>query len=288
VNDKDQESHNTSNSQTAECAGDQAPDQYIPSQKQRKRSFNPLLLLAAIAVVLILISSSIYYVIRQNSNTPPPITHTQTATSTVTPTANTFMNEQPLFSDNFINNSNNWGTHAASGYGASINNSRLTMKETNHRVFQESVPAIAPADFAVTTTLTITQGDQNDSAGLQVRSNQDNSQGYITEIYGNNTFDIVRMSPDPNDSTEIKFTPLTGQEYVPSLHPVGQPNTLAVIMKGPTMVVLMNNVVVKTLTDTSFNNGSLSLYLGNGETSRAAVVAFNDIAIYPAPTNLPH
>lgn len=284
---KDQESHNTSNSQTAEYV-DHTPDQHIPAQVPRKRSFNLLLSLAVIAIVLILVSSGIYNFVRRNSGTPVPTHHTRTATSTATPTTGTFMNEQPLFNDEFIDNSNNWDIHAGAGYGASINNGVLTMRETNHRVFHEPVPAAAPADFAVTTTLTMTQGDQNDSAGLQVRSNQDNSQGYIIEIYGNNTFDIVRMSPNPNDNTEIQLTPLTGQEVAPSLHPPGQPNTLAVIMKGPTMVVMMNNVVVKTLADTSFSNGSLSLYLGNGETSRVAIATFSNIALYPAPAELPH
>ena len=285
---KDQESHNTSNSQTAERV-DHTPDQHIPAQAPRKRRFNLLLSLAVIAIVLILVSSGIYYFVRQNPAAHVPTHHnTKTATSTPTPTPDTFMNEPPLFNDEFTNNSNNWNIHAGAGYGASINTGALTMKETNHRVFHEPVPAVVPADFAVTTTLTMTQGDQNDSAGLQVRSNQDDSQGYIIEIYGNNTFDIVRMSPNPNDNTEIQLTPLTGQEVAPSLHSPGQPNTLAVIMKGSTMVVMMNNVVVKTLTDTSFSNGSLSFYLGNGETSRAAVATFNNIALYPAPAELPH
>jgi hypothetical protein len=287
VDYKDQESHNTSNSQTAEYV-DHASDQPVPVQVPRRRSFNLLLSLAVTAIVFILISSGIYYFTRRNSGPTIPPTHPKTATRTVTPTTGTFMNEQPLFDDDFINNSNNWDTHAGAGYGASINNGTLTMRETNHRVFQEPVPAAVPDDFAVTTTLAMTQGDQNDSAGLQVRSNQDNSQGYIIEIYGNNTFDIVRMSPDPNDNTEIQLIPLTGQEPVSSLNPPGQPNTLAVIMKGPTMVVLVNNVVVKTLSDASFSSGSLSLYLENGETSRAAVATFSNIAIYPAPANLPH
>jgi len=287
VDYKDQESHNTSNSQTAEYV-DHTLDQHVPTQAPRKRSFNLLLSLAVIGIVLILVSSGIYYFVRRNSGTPVPTHHTKIATSTATPTNGTFMNEQPLFNDGFTNNSNNWNIHTGAGYGASINNSKLTMRETNHRVFHEPVPAVVPTDFAVTTTLTMTQGDQNDSAGLQVRSNQDNSQGYIVEIYGNNTFDIIRTSLDPNDNTEIQLTPLTGQEPAPSLHPPGQPNTLAVIMKGSTMVVMMNNVVVKTLTDTSFSNGSLSLYLGNGETSRAATATFSNIALYSAPAEVPH
>ncbi len=257
------------------------------SQTSHKRGFTltPLLVIAIVA--LILVSSSIYYFSTHNTGTAAS-SHTKVSTRLATPTATMFVNEQPLFSDNFFDNSKNWDTRSATGYGISIGNGALTMKEANHRIFQEPVPAIVPTGFTVTTTFTLTQGDQNDSAGLQLRANPDNSQGYIIEVYGDNTFDIVKISPDPNDSTSIKLKTLSDQEHPPALHPAGQPNTLTVIMKGSTMVVVMNNTVVKTVTDTSFSGGSIDLFLANGETSRAAIATFDNIAIYPAPTNLPH
>jgi hypothetical protein len=161
------------------------------------------------------------------------------------------------------------------------------MKEANHRIFQEPVPATVPNDFMVTTTFTLVQGDSNDSIGLQLRTGQNNSQGYVIEVYGDDTFDIVKVAPAPNDANKLQFTTLSNPSSSTAIKTKGTPNTITVIMKGSSLIVQFNGTVVKTLTDASFKSGSINLFQVNGDTSTGTAATFSNFAIYPAPAQLP-
>jgi predicted nucleic acid-binding Zn ribbon protein len=253
-------------------------------KRRRRKRINFLVPVLAILTVIVLVGGALF--VYASTKTTGNIATTPTPTSQLaSPTA--LSKQAPLFTDNFANNSKNWDLRSAAGFGATIGNNMLTMKEANHRIFQEPVPATVPNDFMVTTTFTLAQGDSNDSIGLQLRTGQNNSQGYVVEVYGDDTFDIVKVAPAPNNPNKLEFTTLSAPASSAAIKTKGTPNTLLVIMKGSNMVVQFNGTVVKTLTDPSFNSGSINLFQVNGNTSNGTVATFTNFAIYPAPPQLP-
>jgi hypothetical protein len=253
-------------------------------KRRRRRRANFLLPVLGILVVIALVGGGLfaYASTKKAGNVSTSPTPTSQLAS---PTA--LSKQAPLFMDNFANNSKNWDLRTAAGFGTTIGNNELTMKEANHRIFQEPVPTTVPNDFMVTTTFTLKQGDSNDSIGLQLRTGQNNSQGYVVEVYGDDTFDIVRVAPSPNNANKLQFTTLSAPGSSTSIKTKGTPNTITVIMKGSSLVVQFNGTVVKTLTDASFHSGSINLFQVNGDTSTGTTATFTNFAIYPAPAQLP-
>src|SRR5437660_12108974 len=101
-----------------------------------------------------------------------------------------------------------------------------------------SVPKISNAsstysDFEVSTTLTLLKADQNDSAGLYVRGDSNLGQGYFIDIFGDNSFDIVKIFADSS-----KDTFLMSPTNSPAINLVGRQYKLTVVPKGSTLVVL--------------------------------------------------
>lgn len=254
----------------------------FPRAPQPQKRSNAGWIIGGILLVLVLIGGGIFAYSAANSHKDI----TQTTPTTTNATATTLPTATALFSDNFANNSKNWNTQSASGYGITINNNALTMKEANHRIFQEPVPTNVPNDFAVSTTFTFVQGDLNDSAGLQLRSNNNGAQGYVVEVYGDDAYDIIKISPDPKDNTKLKFTTIVSPSHSDAIHAKGQQNIMNLVMKGSTLLVQFNGQTVKTITDSTFSSGSMSLFLSNGDTSKGAIATFNTISIYQAPSQL--
>jgi hypothetical protein len=254
-------------------------------KRRRRRKINFLLPLLGIIVVIALAGGGfLTYALTKNTG-QTNATPTPTDQLAASPTA--ISKQAPLFTDNFASNNKNWDLRSAAGYGVTIGNNKLTMREANHRIFQEPVPATVPNDFMVTTTFTLAQGDSNDSIGLQLRTGQNNSQGYVVEVYGDNTFDIVKVAPVPNNPNKLQFTTLSAPTSSAAIKPKGTPNTLTITMKGSNLVVQFNGMVVKTLTDPSFKSGSINLFQVNGDTSNGTTATFTNFAIYPAPVQLP-
>jgi hypothetical protein len=264
----------------------QSSADYPRSTRRRRRRKRTNLLVPVLAVLTVIVLAGSGLFVYATTKTSGSVSATPTAMSQLaSPTV--LSNQPPLFMDDFANNNENWNLRTAAGFGATIGNNKLTMKEDNHRIFQEPVPATVPNDFMVTTTFTLVQGDSNDSIGLQLRTGQDNSQGYVVEVYGDNTFDIVKVAPAPNDPNKLEFTTLSAPASSAAIKAKGTQNTMMVIMKGSNMVVQFNGTVVKTLTDASFPGGSINLFQVNGNTSNGTLATFTNVAVYSAPAQLP-
>jgi hypothetical protein len=259
----------------------------MPKAPQPRKVNRTVWIVGGVLLLLILIVGGLLaYAGSSKSSTTVKSTPTATHSSI---TATAVPNTGSIFSDNFSDNHNKWSIQPGPGYGAAIGNSLLSMKEANHRIFQEPVPATqVPNDFAVSTTFTFVQGDLNDSAGLQVRTSNQGNQGYVAEIYGDGAYDIIKITPDPKDGNKLKFTNLASLAHTSSIHAQGQPNTMTLMMKGPLLVLQFNGQTVKTVTDSNFTSGSINLFLSNGDTSKGAMATFSNIAISPAPAQLPH
>ncbi len=192
-----------------------------------------------------------------------------------------------LFSDNFANNSKAWDTGSGNGFSSIINGHGMVLSEANHKILDEPIPGDDTttanySDFSATTTFTITQADQNDSVGFYMRGNDNLSQGYFVDIFGDNTYDIVKVFPDAQQDTFL-ISP-TGSS---AINPVGQQNKLTVIMKGPKIVILINDTVVNSITDSAYTSGQLALFVENGKSSDGVKATFSGVIVYPAPAQLP-
>lgn len=241
-------------------------------------------LLFACVLVLVLFFGGLFFFFRQQG---------ETKTSTI-PSRRTFGALHPvpsptppaLFFDNFSDNSQNWDVGTESKYGSTINNGTLTMMEANHKPFREPLPSnVAYDNVSVAITATLMDGDQNDSVGLYFRANGNTGQGYYIDIYGNDTYDIAKITVDATQ--KIHATYLAEPQHSFALHPKGQKNNLMVIMKGDDIVLLINNTVVKSVRDSAFSSGRIMLFVENGNSSNGVTASFDSVAVTTAPDHLP-
>jgi hypothetical protein len=241
-------------------------------------------LIVGIIVLLFLLVGGgigIYSYGKSRTNTTNITTTTPAATKSV---ATPVPTQAPLFSDNFADNSKGWALASASGYSSTISNNVMTLADANHKILDMPVPtSTSYRDFEVTTTLTLLKADQNDSAGLYVRGDSNLGQGYFVDIFGDNSYDIVKIFAD---STKDSF--LVSPTGSTAINPVGQQNKLTIVAKGSNLVVLINDKVVSSISDSGgYASGTIALFVENGKTSNGAQASFSSVAVYPAPTQLP-
>src|SRR5947209_2214065 len=251
------------------------------SRKSPNRGF----IIGIIILLALVIGGGIFFFVKSkgsNSNVTGSGSTTAPANGASTPTS------MPLFSDNFADNSKGWGLASSSGYSSTISNNMMTLADSNHKILDMTIPtgnnaSATYGDFEVSTTLTLLKADQNDSAGLYVRGDSNLGQGYFIDIFGDNSFDIVKIFADSS-----KDTFLMSPTNSPAINPVGRQNKLTVVAKGSKIVVLINNKVVSSTSDTnSYASGTIELFVENGRSSNGAQASFSNVAVYPAPGQLP-
>ncbi|MEO8955300.1 MAG: family 16 glycoside hydrolase [Ktedonobacteraceae bacterium] len=249
-----------------------------------RRPKNLLLIVGVVILLLAILGGSIFAFSRSRS-----ATITQRGTTANSPVTSV-SSPASLFSENFADDSKGWGIGSGSGFSSTIAHNMLTMSEANHRVLDIAIPDknnphAVYSDFSVTTTFTLLKADQNDSAGLYLRGASTNgnfSQGYFVDIYGDNSYDIFKVFAD---STKDTF--LIGPTPSSAINTVGQQNKLTVVMKGSNMVVLVNDKILISVSDTDFKSGQIALFVENGKSSNGVQASFSSVLINPAPKQLP-
>lgn len=251
----------------------------FPQASRPKKS--PVLLIGIIILLLLVIGGG-FFLLAKPSGSSNSTTVVNGATSTPLAAA--------LFSDNFANNSKGWILGNGTGFSRSISNNTLILAENNQgRLLPEGLPATPNfSDFTVTVTFTLQQGDQSDSAGIYMRGDSSKlDHDYRVDINGNNTYAIAREFLDSSNTQTEEF--LVKATPSPAIKPLGQPNTITVIMKGSKLVLLINNTPITSVSDTNYTSGQIALYAAHGDTSTSngTKAAFSNIAVYPAPSQLP-
>ena len=230
-------------------------------------------------VLLFLLAGGIFLTLRLANgkvHTSPPLQKTSTPTQLPTATV------QPLFSDDFMNNSKGWSVVNEAGYTRMLENGSLMLSNTTHNVLVESIPIRTVfTNFSLTTTFTLVQGDKNDSVGLYLRGDSNLDHDYRIDVFGNNTYAISKEALD--ESNTLEQTYLVRPSATSLLKPPGQKNLLAVSMQGSTMVVQINGKTVHSLTETSYTHGQIALFVANGETSNGVTAKFHELVIYALP-----
>ena len=261
-------------------------DGHAEAPRPRRGRPNIGLIIGIILLVLLVVGGGIFFVVKSKGNntnvTSNGSTSSTTKSATATPTP------IPLFTDNFADNSKGWGLASSSGYSSSISNNLMTLVESNHKILDMTIPAgnsvsATYSDFEVTTTLTLLKADQNDSVGLYIRGDSNLGQGYFIDIFGDNSFDMVKIYAD---SSKDAF--LVSPTNSSAINPVGRQNKLTVAAKGSKIVILINDKLVSSISDSSsYNNGTIALFVENGQSSNGVQASFNNVVVYPAPVRLP-
>ncbi len=271
-----------------------------------KRPRIPLRLLFEIACLLLLvIGGSIFLVLQNTGNkgstsqatrstltmpatsvhgnkTTPTSTPTPIPTATDTPTEQVTPTPTPLFSDDFSNdNLRGWYISNVTGYTRLLVGSGLELTDTNHKSLIESLPTTHKFDdFSLTVMLTLQQGDNNDSTGIYLRGDSNLDHDYRIDIFGNSTYTISKEYLDTDNTPQTMY--LVPPTHTSLLKPMGATNMLNVIMKGPTMQLLVNGSIVNTISDPDYTKGQIALFVTNGATSQGVTAIFSSIEIDPA------
>jgi hypothetical protein len=215
-----------------------------------------------------------------DAHSPTPATHTPSPTTTSEPTP------QPLFIEDFADHAKGWYLNDRAGYTRTFANGQLILQCTNQKRLIESLPESKTYDnFTITVTFTLQTGDENDSVGLYLRGDSNLDHDYRLDIYGDTTYALSKESLGEDNLPEN--TPIIEPEHTPALNPMGKPNTLTVTMQGSTITLTINGQQVNTLTDTSYQQGQIALFVNNGTTSGGVTASFSRIAIYGLPPTPP-
>ncbi len=245
-------------------------------------TFSRRIVIGVCSLLLLLIVSGFYFVLRPQGSSKTTLTRSSSAATTVRPTPTL----QALFSENFADNSQNWDVGNGPGYGSVIGNGALTMTGANHKTFREPLPtSTSYSDFMITISFTLLKGDQNDSVGLYLRATGDMGQGYYVDIYGNDTYDLAKVTVDANQKAHTRY--ITEPASTSALHTKGLQNTLTIIMKGSNIILIINDSVVRSVSDSEFTNGKITLFVENSSASSGVAASFDSVTVYAAPEQLP-
>ncbi len=236
--------------------------------------------------LLLLISGGIFLTLRFTYGKAHTSSQQQkTSTPTQLPTIQGTI--QPLFSEDFVDNSKGWSVVNVVGYTRELQGGALTLSSTTHNVLVESIPTRTTfTNFSLTTAFTFVQGDGNDSVGVYLRGDSNLDHDYRIDIFGNNTYAISKEALD--ESNTLEQTYLVHPSHSPHLKPIGQKNVLAVSMQGSAIVVQINGKTLSSLTDISYIHGQIALFVSNGQTSSGVTAKFHNLIIYPLPDKLPY
>jgi hypothetical protein len=254
-----------------------------PSHRHQKMPV--VVLLSVVPVIVVLIGGSLFWLWRGNSARSGNSVQTgPTATATALPTPIT----PPVgsfFYDTFENNNHGWdlSSDSTSGYYRILVNHTLILATTDaNTTLIESVPtsSINLSDYVVSTDFTINQGSADDNIGLYVRGDSNLDHDYRVDINGNNTFDVAKeWLASSGSEVREETTYLVEARSSSLLRPLGQKNTLMVILIGSTLVVELNNIVVSQVSDTSYTSGQIALFAHDGGDNSGVTVSFTRVEV---------
>ncbi len=192
----------------------------------------------------------------------------------------------PIFSDDFLNDDNGWNLQSSSGmYSLTLGQGKMSMEIDQHKLFWELLPGeYTYSDFICTVDGVLSRGDQNNGYGVYIRgaANQasDLATYYRFELYGDGSYAIFKGMLDPNGHSIS--TTIVDYAVNSSIQPHGKLNHLMIIARGAALSFIVNGQLLKTISDHSYTNGTIALFVSNlPQSTSGAQVQFSHLAIYP-------
>jgi hypothetical protein len=256
----------------------------LPPTAPSARRRPPVMVLVCVALLIIaLVGGSLFWLLRGALNRSTGLakgTPTITATDTPiwSPTAVT-PPPQSMFYDTFMNNGHGWSlTSDSTDFRLLVDNMLILANANPNTTLVESVPTNTNlGDYLVSMDFTINQGGRGDSTGLYLRGDSNLDHDYRVDINGDNTVDIAKEWLDTNQNPQA--TMLFAPQATHYLKPLGMQNTLTVIMIDQTITLLINNQALTTLSDVSYGNGQIALFVRHGTSTRGSIASFSRVEI---------
>jgi hypothetical protein len=126
-------------------------------------------------------------------------------------------------------------------------------------------------DFAVQFETTLVEGDKFNSSGIFFRY-QDKDNFYSLDINGNQKYAVGKEV----DNEWIQIVDWTSSA---SLRGEGEVNVIRLVAYGNTFWLTVNDQLVETFTDTSFNSGEIALHV-TAYDSQPARATFDNVSIW--------
>ncbi len=212
------------------------------------------------------------------------ILSTPLATAAATPIVSQTPN--PLFYEDFADNSKGWAITDSPDFTRTLDDNKLTLAVMNHNILTETVPVSTTfGDCTININFTLLKADAHDSVGVYVRGDSLLFHDYRIDIFGDSTVALSKEYLDLNKKPQTLEFEKTAR--IPSLVTIKKANMLTVIMKGPYVMVQINGTTIKTLVDSDYTRGQIALFVNNGPSSDGAIAAFNSVIITGEPDQLP-
>ncbi len=193
----------------------------------------------------------------------------------------------PLFSDNFLNDAYGWNLQSLHGnYAVTLGHGALALEVEQHQLLWELLPGErAYSDFILTADAMLSRGDQSNGYGVYIRGTANQASDLATyyrfELYGDGSYAIFKGVLDLNGHSSS--TAIVNYTWNPAIQPQGKLNHLMIIARGASMSFVVNNQLLKTISDYSYASGSVALFVSNlPQAKPGAQVQFSRLAIYPA------
>jgi Domain of Unknown Function (DUF1080) len=264
----------------------------VPAVEGRKKPPRPQksphvgCFLSTVLLVSVLVGASLFFLFKSGGNATGPKAHRETPTPTPTAIPTESPPPQSLFFDTFAGNSQGWSVTddpGNTGYIRQIANRKLTLTDINPKTtLIESLPTTQVfGDCMVSVNFTIVSADPGDSVGVYVRGDSNLDHDYRVELNGDNTFDIAKEYLDFNRQPQSSI--LAGPGSSSAIHPLGQQNKMTIILKGPTIVLMINNNKVSSLTDSDYSSGQIALFARVSSASSGVAATFSKVEVDPVP-----
>lgn len=256
-----------------------------PEKRYKNRTVKTKLVVSIITLLLVVLASGVlifFYEVGSGASQA----RKNATTGLRTPISTGQSITKPLFTDDFSDVSNGWAVGSASGYTRIINDGTLTLANENHTTLTESLPTnLTFDDFSLTVTFSLLQATAGDSVGLYIRGDTNLDHDYRIDFYVDGSYTISKEYLDQQDLPQE--TLLQPSTFTSALRPTGASNTVTVMMKGSTMMLIINKRVVTTVIDDAYTSGQIALFVHNSLASNKVEADFSSAVVYPAPVVLP-
>jgi hypothetical protein len=253
----------------------------VNTQTGKPKRITHTILIALIVMLLLMSISGFFLILGSKDKGSQLVKNTETPTPTLTPTP-IYLETPPAqseFYDTFKNNALGWSTSSTAGYYRAIKPGSLTLMNTNHgTTLVESLPTNSIFDnFKIIVELTILKARLDDSIGIYIRGDTNLEHDYRIDFNGNGTFDIAKEYLDSRNIPQSVI--LVGPKSDSALYPLGEQNTIMLIMDGSQLQLVINSVVVTDMTDSDYMAGQVALFAHLGSDAQDVAVSFSKIEI---------
>lgn len=182
-----------------------------------------------------------------------------------------------LFSDTFANNTKGWSLQSDPGkFATSLAGGSLVIEDDSNELLWEPLPGNKTfSDFTLSVDAMLSQGDPINGYGFYIRGaamqNTEMATYYRFELYGDGSYAIFKGVVDANgNATSAKLV-----NYTPSsaIQKQGIINHVSITARGSSLSLSVNGQVLKTLTDTSYVNGSIAPFVSNMQNAKPGAQA---------------